>query len=407
MMRRAAARYCAGVLLILTAHALAAGHYDPGASATEIRIGNITSYSGAAQNYAVVSRAEAAYLRLINDRGGINGRTISLISADDASDASQALAIARRLIEQDHVLAFFSTFGTEANLAIRAYANEHEIPQLFVESSSAVFDDPAHFPWTMGFYATYRTEGLAYAHYLLEHKPAARVAVLYEQSGPGAEFRDGLRDGLGERAASMIVSEAAYAGGEAGIDAQLETLKRSGADTFMNLTFGASASTAIRRAYEIGWHPLQFIPNASLSVAAFLEPAGLEKAAGIISSARSKSWWHPHADRDPQVREFLDWMARYNPEANLRDQLNVAGYERAEALVAVLRKCGDELTRANLMAQAASLDTEIGMLRPGIRLQTARDDYQPIKDLFLIRFDGREWTGLDSVASARSSRAQH
>jgi len=404
MKPRAAARCGAGLLLSLIAHASPAAHYDPGASDSEIRIGNIASYSGAAQSYAAVARAEAAYFHMINDRGGINGRRIAFISVDDGSDASQAPALAQRLIEQDRVLALFSTFGTDANLAIRGYANEHRIPQLFVESSSAAFDDPAHFPWTMGFYATYRTEGLAYAHYLLEHNPAARVAVLYEHSSAGQEFHDGLRDGLGEHAATMLVSEATYASGEAGaeagIDAQLEALKRTGADTFMNLSFGPTASAAIRRAYDIGWHPLQFIPNASLSVAAFLDPAGLEKAAGIISSARSKSWWHPHADRDPEVREFLDWMARYNPGVSARDQLNVAGYERAEALVAVLRQCGDELTRANLMAQAASLDTPIGMLRPGIRLKTARDDYQPIKELFLIRFDGREWTGLDATASA-------
>jgi branched-chain amino acid transport system substrate-binding protein len=376
----------------------AAPHYDPGASAEQIRIGNVAPYSGASQEYASVARAEAAYFRMINDRGGINGRMIDFISVDDGSDPARALALAHKLVEQERVLALFSSFGTDANLAIRAYANQQQVPQLFVEASSAAFDDPLHFPWTMGFYATYRTEGLAYGKYLLRARPNARVAVLYEDSSAGNEFFQGLRDGLGERATGMIVQTATYGPADSALDVQMGKLKDSAADVFMDLAWGAMASVAIRKAFDMDWHPLQFIPNASLSVAAFLEPAGLHKAAGIISSARSRSWLHPQADRDPQVREFLDWMARYNKDASLRDQLSVAGYERAEALVAVLKKCGDELTRANVMTQAASLDIDIGMLRPGIRIKTGPGDYQPIKQLFLIRFDGRQWLPLDAIA---------
>jgi branched-chain amino acid transport system substrate-binding protein len=395
--RASAVTLCA--IFAVGAAVAVAAHYDPGASAGEIRIGNIAPYSGTSADYAVVARAEAAYLRMINDRGGINGRKIEFISVDDAGDPTRTLELARRLVEQDQVLALFSTFGTDANLAIRAYANQQRIPQLFVEASSSVFDDPDHFPWTMGFYATYRTEGLAYARYLLQTRSDARIAVLYEDSTSGAEFYQGIRDGLGDKSA-MIVQRATYHASDRNADAQLDNLKSSGADVFMDLAFGSMSSAAIRRAYDIGWHPLQFIPNASLSVAAFLDPAGLDKAAGIISSARSKSWWHGNSERDPEVRAFLDWMNKYNPQASLRDQLNVAGYERAEALVAVLNKCGDELTRANLMAQAASLDTQLGMLRPGIRLKTSAHDYQPIKQLFLIRFDGREWVPLGALASA-------
>ncbi len=400
MNNRMAGLLCAGLFQAFHAPAIAAEKYDTGATATEVRIGNSAPYSGAAQAYAAVARAEAAYFRMINDRGGINGRRIEFISADDASDPAQALALAQRLVEKDQVLALFSTFGTDANLAIRGYANKHEVPQLFVETSSAAFDDPAHFPWTMGFYATYRNEGEAYARYVLEHRPEARIALLYEQTAAGLEFQQGLRDGLGDRASRLIISEASYVAGNANVDSRVDTLQRSGADTFMNFALGATASNAIRRAADIGWHPLQFIPNASLSVSAFLEPAGLAKAAGIISSARSKSWWHADAASDPEVRDFLDWMARYDPGVSPRDQLSVAGYERAEALVAVIRKCGNDLTRANLMAQAASLDVAIGMLRPGIRVQTSPDDYQPIKQLFLIRFDGREWNGLGTISGA-------
>jgi ABC-type branched-subunit amino acid transport system substrate-binding protein len=395
-MPKSVALLLAGVLVARLA--AAASHYDPGASDSEIKIGNIAPYTGNASDYAAVARAEAAYLQMVNDRGGINGRKIKFISVDDGSDPSRALDLVRRLVEEDQVLALFSTFGTESNLAIRAYANEHKVPQLFVEASSAVFDDAAHFPWTMGFFATYETEGRAYAKYLLQNKPDAKIGVLYETSDAGNEYDQGVHDGLGAQAAKMIVKEATYGAGDAAVDAQLTALKNSGATVFMNLAWGRMAAVAIRAAYDLGWHPLQFIPNASLSVAAFLEPAGLDKAAGIITNARSKGWLQRTADRDPEVSDFLDWMTKYNPQANLRDQNNVAGYERAEALAALLKKCGDNLTRANVMAQAASLDMEVPMLRPGIRVKTSPTDYQPIKQLFLVRFDGRQWVPLDALA---------
>jgi len=377
------------------------GRYDVGASDTEVRIGNVAPYTGNASDYGAVARAEAAYFRMINDRGGIHGRKIRFISLDDGSDPGRAAALAQQLIEQQQVLALFSTFGTEANLAIRAYANEQKVPQLFVETSSSIFDDPAHFPWTMGFYATYRSEGRAYASYLLQTRPEARIAVLHEDSTSGAEYDQGLRDGLGAKAAQMIVRTETYRSGETSLEPQLRTLQESGADVFVDFAVGAAATAAIRGAYDLGWRPLQFIANASLSTAAFLDPAGLDKASGIITNARSKGWLNPLARRDPDVREFLDWMARYNPEASLRDQLNVSGYERAEVLVALLRQCGDDLRRANVMAQAARLDLELGMLRPGIRVKTTPTDYQPIKQLFLIQFNGRDWGALDRIAEAR------
>jgi branched-chain amino acid transport system substrate-binding protein len=276
--------------------------------------------------------------------------------------------------------------------------NEKKVPQLFIQTSSAVFDDPSHFPWTMGFFATYRTEGWSYARYILENRPEAKIAVLYANDDAGKEYLAGVHEGLGAKASTLIVKEASYQVSDPKIDSLLDSqimaLKNSGADVFLNLSVGMFASQAIRKAYDMGWRPLQFIPNASLSVTAFLDPAGLEKAAGIVSNARSKGWSHPQARSDPAVREFLEWMSRYNPQASLRDQNNVAGYERAQALVEVLKKCGDNLTRANVMKQAASLDLELGMLRPGIRITTSPSDYQPIKQLYLIRFNGKEWTPL-------------
>jgi branched-chain amino acid transport system substrate-binding protein len=275
--------------------------------------------------------------------------------------------------------------------------NEKRVPQLFVESSSAVFDDPSHFPWTMGFFATYRTEGSAYAKYILQNRPGGKIAVLYANDDAGKEYLAGVRGGLGDKASAMIVKEVSCQVSDATLDSQIMTLKASGADVFLNLSVGAFATQAIRTAYDMNWHPLQFIPNASLSIAAFLDPAGLEKATGIIANARSKGWREPQMRSDPAVREFLDWMSRYNAQASLRDQNHVAGYDRAQALVEVLRKCGNDLTRANVMKQAANLDMEIGMLRPGIRIRTSPTDYQPIKQLFLIRFNGRGWIPIGPV----------
>lgn len=391
MLRISVLLLLAGVVL---APAAARKTYDPGATDNEIKIGNIMTYTGWAKEYGAVGRAEAAYFQMINDHGGIGGRKIHFISVDDGSDPGKALDLARRLVEQDGVLLIFSVMGTESNLAIRAYMNDKKVPQLFIQSSSAVFDDPAHFPWTMGFFATYRTEGSSYAKYILDNKPGAKIGVLYADDEAGKEYLAGVHDALGDKASALIVKEVSYRISDPKLESGIRELKNSGADVFLNLSVGKFASQAIRIAYDMDWRPLQFIPNASLSINAFLDPAGLDKAAGIISNARSKGWLHTQARADPAVAEFLEWMSQYNPQASLRDQNNVAGYERAQALVEVLKKCGDDLTRANVMKQAASLDLELGMLRPGIRIKTSRNDYQPIKQLFLIRFNGKDWMPL-------------
>ncbi len=388
-------------LLIVSALPARAQQSTPGVTATEIKIGSIACLTGPAKAYASVSRAEAAYFQMINDQGGVNGRKINFLALDDACDNTKALSLARQLVEQEHVLLLFSTFGTDANLAIRSYLNDQRVPQLFIESSSAVFDDPSHFPYTMGFFATYDTEARAYARYILQNRPNAKIAILSANDEVGKEFLSGFRSGLGDRASSMIVKEATYNSSDtnANLDSQLLTLKSSGADVFLNFSIGPFASIAIRRAAELDWHPLQFIPNASLSVFAFLEPAGLHNSSGIISNARSKGWSRAQSQQDPQVQQFLEWMHKYNPDANLRDQNNVAGYERAAALVAVLTKSGNDLSRANVMKQAASLDLDLPMLRPGIRLHTSPTDYQPIKQLFLIRFDGHDWSPIGPISS--------
>lgn len=391
------------LMLLLTsalpaAPALAEKHYDPGATDADIKIGNIMPYTGVFSEYGAAGRAEAAYFRLVNDRGGVNGRKINFVSADSESDGAKFVELAHKLVEQDQVLLLVGTWGARANAAIRAYMNESKVPQLFVADTDSSNDDPVHFPWTMGFQASKRAEAAAYAKYILQNKPNAKIAVLYPQDPSGEEWRLGLHEGLGERSTALIVKEVSFAYSDPGaLDAQVEAAKSSGADVFMNLTVGRFATHAISKAYDIGWHPLQFIPNASLSIAAFLEPAGLEKATGVVSNARSKGWLTRQSQRDPAVREFLDWMKRYLPDANPKDANIVYGYEVAQTLIEVLQKCGDDLTRANVMKEASHLDLALGMLRPGIRITTSPTDYRPIKQLFLVRFDGKDWASFGDV----------
>jgi branched-chain amino acid transport system substrate-binding protein len=378
--------------------ALGDKHYDPGATDTAIKIGNIAPYTGNAEAYSLDARAEAAYFQMINDHGGINGRKIEFITEDSGGSSERTASLARKLIETDQVLLLFGVSGTAANLAIRTYMNDHKVPQLFSQSSLSGLDDPAAFPWTMGFFASYRTEGIAYAKYLLSAQPAGKIAVLHADDDAGREFADGLREGLGAAAAKMIVKEDSFLYRDPQIERRVGELKASGADVFANLTFGKLATQAIAAAYDADWHPLQFIPNGSLSIHSFLEPAGLKKAVGVMSNARSKGWMRPHGKADPEVTDFLAFLHQYLPETSLREANNVAGYERAEALVAVLKKCGDELTRANVMKQAANLNLELPMLEPGIRVTTSPTDYQPIKQLYLVRFDGEEWKSIGQIA---------
>ena len=385
--------------LIACAALCAQSKYDTGATDTEIKVGNIMPYTGGFSEYGVTGRAEAAYFQMINDQGGINGRKINFISVDSGSETGKAVALAHKLVEEDGVLLMAGIWGAPANLAIRSYMNEKRVPQLFAGSETS-FDDPAHFPWTMGFQPSRRTEGLVYGKYILQNRPGARIAILRPRDATGGEWVEGVREGLGAKAPAMIVKEATFEYSDpAALDAQIAELKASGADVFLNLAVGRLATAIIRKAYDLDWHPLQFIPNASLSIAAFLEPAGLKKSAGIISNARSKGWLTAESQKDPGVRAFLAWMKKYNPDANLREAGYVYGYQVAQTLAEVLKQCGNDLTRANVMKQAASLNLELGMLRPGIKVTTGPADYQPIKSLFLIQFDGKDWTSLGSVTS--------
>ena len=379
--------------------AAAQKHYGPGVTDTEIRIGNVMPYTGLSHDFGAVGKAEAAYFQMINDKRGVNGRMIKFISLDSGSSPAQIDSLARKLVEVDNVLLIFSTFGTEGNLAMRPYMNDHKVPQIFLDSASAAFDDPAHYPWTMGFFTTFRDEGRAYANYILQNKPEAKIGILYENDDSGREYLAGVHSVFGDRAARMIVQELPYNVADPSIEPRIHELKDSGADVFFNFSIGVFTTRAIRAAYDMEWRPMQFIPNASLSVAAFIDPAGLDAAQGIFCNARSKGWWTTAAQFDPAVREFVNWMQQYNPDAPLRDQNYVAGYERAQVLVEVLKECGDELTRENVMRKATHLNLELGILRPGITITTSPNDYQPIKKLFMIQFQGNEWTAVGPITS--------
>jgi len=355
-------------------------------------------YTGTFEEYGATGQAEAAYFRMINERGGVNGRKISFVTVDSGSNMAKSTELARKLVEQDHVLLLFSVWGSKPNRAIRAYMNQSKVPQIFLAANDDAFDDPANFPWTMGFAPSKRTEGVAYAKYILRTKPGAKIGVLYSNDDAGKEWLGGVHAGLGEKAATSIVKEISFEYFDpAGIDEDVVALKNSGADVFVNMTVGKFATQTIRKAYDIGWRPLEIIPNASISVTSFLEPAGLEKAVGIVTSARSKRPTDAASREDPAVREYLDWMKKYDSTANVRDANVLFGYEAAETMVAVLKQCGDDLTRENVMKQAASLDLELGMLVPGIRVTTSATDYRPIKQLILMRFDGRVWVPFGDV----------
>ena len=365
--------------------------YDTGATDTEIKIGNINPYSGPASAYGAIGKAIGAYFAKINDEGGINGRKINYITLDDGYSPPKAVEQTRRLVEQDNVLLVFQPLGTPSNTAIQKYMNSKKVPQLFVATGATKWGDPKTYPWTMGWQPNYQTEGKIYARYILENKPAAKIAVLYQNDDYGKDYLKGFKEGLGAKA-SLIVAEASYEVTDPTVDSQMVTLKASGADTFFNITTPKFAAQAIRKAYDIDWKPLHFLNNVSNSVGSVLTPAGLEKAVGIVSSYYLKDPTDPQWVNDAGYLEWLAWMKKYNPDGNLTDTFNVYGYTVAQTLAQVLKQCGDDLTRENVMKQAASLkNVAHPMLLPGITINTGADDFYPIEQMQLMRFNGKTW----------------
>ena len=380
----------ATMALVAVGPAAAQKKYDPGASDTEIKVGNLMPYSGPASAWSVIGQAEGAYLQMVNDQGGINGRKVNFISVDDGYSPPKAVEQARKLVEHDEVLLIFGPVGTPSNIAIRPYMSSKKVPQLFVSSGASAFADPQHFPWTMGWNPSYRTEARIYAKYLLATKPDAKIGILFQNDDFGKDYLAGVKEVLGERAKAMIVSEQAFEVTDASVDTQIITLNSSGADAFINIASSKFAAQAIRKAYDINWHPVQLITNNAISYSV-LEAAGTEKSVGLISAGYLRDPNDPRWDNDPAFQDFRAFMAKYQPKASISDGNNLYGYAMAQTLVQVLKQCGDDLTRENVMRQAANLDMPIGVFYPGIRVMTSPTDFSPIKQMQLERFNGKTW----------------
>ena len=363
----------------------------PGVTKTEIKIGNIMPYSGPASAYSVIGQMEAAYFRKVNDEGGINGRRINFISYDDGYTPPKTVEQARKLVERDGVLLVFNSLGTPTNTAIHRYMNQKKVPQLFVATGATKWDDPKHFPWTMGWQPNYQTEARIYAQYILKEKPNAKIAVLYQNDDYGKDYLKGLTDGLGDKA-NMIVATNSYNVTEPTIASHVIDLKASGADVFFVIATPKFAAQAIKEVRALEWQPMFILNNVSASVGGVLQPAGLEASQGIISAAYMKDLTDPKWNDSPDVREWRAFMDKYAPDADKADAANAVGYAVARTLVEVLKQCGADLSRENIMKQAASLKNfDPGLLLPGIKINTSSNDFAPIEQLQLMRFEGKSW----------------
>jgi branched-chain amino acid transport system substrate-binding protein len=397
--RLRAAVIAAAAFALASSSALAQKKYDTGASDTEIKIGNIMPYSGPASAYGVIGKTEKAYFDKINAEGGINGRKINFISYDDGYSPPKAVEQARKLVESDEVLVVFNSLGTPSNSAIQKYLNAKKVPQLFVATGATKWNDPKDFPWTMGWQPSYQSEARIYAKYLLKEKPNGKIAVLYQNDDFGKDYLKGLKDGFGAKA-SMIMAEESYETSEPSIDGHIVKLKATGADVFISITTPKFAAQAIKKLAEIDWHPLHIVSNVSASVGGVLQPAGFENAQGMLSAAYAKDGADPQWNDDPGMKKFFEFLAKYYPEANKLDGSVVYGYGVAQTLVQVLKQCGDDLTRENVMKQAASLkDFETDTLLPGVKINTSPTDFAPISQLKMMRFKGEKWDLFGDIIS--------
>ncbi|CAN7475159.1 ABC transporter substrate-binding protein [Pseudorhodoferax sp. LjRoot39] len=382
------------LVLALPGTASAQKRYDPGASDTEVRIGHIGPYSGPASAYGTIGKAASAYIAKVNAEGGVHGRRIVLLSVDDGYNPAKTVEQARKLVEQDEVLALFAPLGTAQNLAIQRYMNTKKVPQLFVGTGATRFGDAKAFPWTMGWQPTYQDEARIYARHILATRPQAKVAVLLQNDDFGKDYLKGFVDALGDKAASMLVAQASYEVTDATIDSQLIALKASGADVFFNIATPRFAAQAIRKAAETGWRPVQYLASVSIFVQAVLKPAGLDNATGVISASFIRDPDDAALQGTRELAEYRAFMQQYYPQGEPSDFLNVLGYSQAQTLVQTIRQAGDELTRENLMRQAASLSMTLPMLYPGIEVKTGMDDHRPIQQVQLVRFNGTRYEPL-------------
>ncbi len=380
--------------------ALAQKKYDTGATDTEIKIGNIMPYSGPASAYGVIGKTEDAYFKKINAEGGINGRKINFVSYDDGYSPPKTVEQARKLVESDEVLFIFNSLGTPPNTAIQKYMNSKKVPQLFVATGATKWNDPKEFPWTMGWQPNYQSESRIYAKYILKEMPNAKIAILYQNDDYGKDYVKGLKDGLGAKATSMIVAEESYETTQPTIDSSIVKLKSTNADVFFNVTTPKFAAQAIKKMAEIEWKPLHIINNVSSSIGSVMKPAGFENAQNIISSNYLKDTSDPQWKDDAGMKAFDEFLAKYFPEGNRVDSSVMYGYTVAQGLVQVLKQCGDNLTRENVMKQAANIkNLEISSLLPGVKVNTGPEDFAPISQLQLMKFKGEKWDLFGEVIS--------
>jgi len=399
--RLAIASTALALLAASSTGALAQNKYDVGATDTEIKIGNIMPYSGPASAYGVIGKTEQAYFNKINAEGGINGRKINFVSYDDGYSPPKTVEQARKLVESDEVLLIFNSLGTPPNSAIQKYMNTKKVPQLFVATGATKWNDPKDFPWTMGWQPNYQSETQIYAKYILKNHPDAKIAVLYQNDDYGKDYLKGFKDGLGAKAASLIVAEDSYEVTEPTIDSHIVKLKASGADVFMNITTPKFAAQAIKKNAEIGWKPAHFLNNVSASIGSVIKPAGFENSQDIISSQYLKDPTDAQWKNDAGMKAWNEFLDKYYPEANRADASVMYGYTVAQGLVFVLKNCGNDLTRENIMKQAASIkNLELGGLLPGIKANTSATDFAPLSQLQLVRFKGETWERFGDILSS-------
>ena len=383
----------AAVALALSASSASAQKkYDPGATDTEIKIGQTVPFSGPASAYATIGKAQAAYFKMINDQGGVNGRKINLIQYDDAYSPPKAVEQVRKLVESDEVLLTFQIIGTPSNAAVQKYLNAKKVPQLFAATGASKFTDPKNFPWTLGFNPNYFVEGRIYGQYILKQYPNAKVGVLYQNDDLGRDYLNGIKAGLGDKAATMIVAEASYEMTDPTIDSQILKLKSAGADLFFSASTPKFAAQAIKKNAELGWKPVHILDINATSVGATMQPAGLEASKGVISVNYGKDPLDPTWKDDPGMKKYFDFMAKYFPEGDKNSSFNTYGYSTAQLMVHVLKQCGDDLTRENVMKQATNLkNVQLDLALPGILGNTTPNDYRVNKQLQMMKFNGERW----------------
>jgi branched-chain amino acid transport system substrate-binding protein len=388
---RFSANLPAAVSLVLAMAATPAAAADPGVTDKEITLGQTMAYSGPASAYAAFGKSQLAYLRMINDKGGVHGRKINLISLDDGYSPPKTIEQTRRLVEQDKVFFIFAAEGTAPNVVIRKYLNDHKVPQVFATSGIASFGDHKRYPWTIGWQPTFEIEGQVFTKYILKEHPNARIAILYQNDDLGKDYVHGIQRELGDRARAMIAGIQSYEITDPTIESQIVALQATGADTFIDISTPKFAAQAIRKVYDIGWRPVHLLSYASAAVAAVMKPAGVEKGIGIISSTYFKDPTDPRWAQDPDYLEWVAFMDKYLPEADKTDIFHTIGYMMANSLVQLLDQCGNDLTRENVMRQVAHIDFRVPMLLPGMHISTTPDDFYPIKTLQLERFDGKSF----------------